>query len=159
MKNITNLTDFIVGCMGVLFSLYVYYIIIPATISIPDRELTFYQRPDALPTAVILIILVISLIITIGSFSKKNATTDQKPLEIAKIIREVALPVSIVVACCMVFLIFLPRIGYIPVSIVFLASLFLIYGLKNILMLLTLSITVSIGLFYFFERALRIFLP
>lgn len=160
MRNLikANLSGFIIGIVGTLFGLYVYFIAIPSTIRMPTREVFFYQRPDILPKLLAVSIIIISIIIFISTFSPKNIRADQYIIDKNKFY-EVILPVSLLMCSFVAYPIVFPLLGYRLTSIIFLACLFLIFGYRNIFLLFTISIAVPIGLALFFARFLRVFLP
>ncbi len=160
-----NKGDFILGLLGILFGAYIVFVAVPNTVRLPGNIRFFYQRPDVLPYTTGILIALFSALIFFQALLGKETKEEQKPVdacneeseEISP--KDLMLSVGLLIFCIFLYISFLPTLGYLVTSIIFLGCVLLICGYRNILFLLLISVGVPIALSTFFERFLYVFLP
>ncbi len=117
-----------------------------------------FVKTTTLPTALVLVLIVLSLILLGGSLLRpaERATADAKPATEARV---GLLRVAAMLAWTIAFIAALPWLGYLAASAIFLIGANLLYGNRRPLNIGVISIVVPLALLLFFEKFMIVLLP
>lgn len=155
-------SDFLVGVTGLLMSLFIYFYLIPTTITQSAARIwmshPLFQRADIVPRLWTSIIFGSAFIILIQSFISPKE--NQKSREaFYQDLKESYLSMGVLFGIILLFILLLPIIGFILSSMIFLSLAIWWYGYQNIVMVLITSAITSFLLFFFFTRVLNVIFP
>ncbi|MHA1565351.1 MAG: tripartite tricarboxylate transporter TctB family protein, partial [Alphaproteobacteria bacterium] len=110
-----------------------------------------FVKTTTLPTALVLVLIVLSLILLGGSLLRpaERDAADTKPATEA---RAGLLRVAAMLAWTVVFIAALPWLGYLAASVIFLIGANLLYGNRRPLNIGVIAIVVPLALLLFFEK-------
>lgn len=140
------------GMILSIFSLILYFLIIPTQISNVENVLV---SPQSFPKALAIVLLILSLCL-FASGIKKNKKDDQKIYSISfSEIKLVLITLGIVAA----YILVVKYLGYLITTIIALGILMFIYGQRKRKTILIVSIMVPILIEVFFTKLMKIHLP
>jgi len=149
-----NIRDFIVGCVGLVSGLAIYFVIIPATIPSLEKldpyTYSMSQRADYIPKIWTLILIISSFGLIIESLTGSSSYKNEK-IDLKEILHVVAL-LSIMVG----YVILLTRAGFLFTSTICLATTLFLFDYKYIKKLVLLSIILNIVLFFVLKNLLYV---
>jgi hypothetical protein len=109
--------------------------------------------PKLFPSIVAAGFLILGCVYVVTSLSMNDENG------LAKLNREALVNVSVSVAAFAAYAALMEPIGFVPSSALLIGGLSVFYGLRNILLTLTISLGVPTLMYFVFTRALKVFLP
>lgn len=153
MMNFTeSRVDQIGGAILGVFSLFLYFIIIPAGVVDVQR---FGVSPRFFPKVTALFLLLLAICLFVNGYRKKEQE-NQKVYEINPNELKLIVKSMIVFAC---YIIAFDLFGYMVPTIAALAIFMYMYGQRKIKLLIIVSIGLPIAIYLFFTKALQMVLP
>lgn len=155
----SNLNDLIVGAVGLLAGILLWFVFIPETVVIRSEVHYFFRNPQFTPRLWTLFILFNSLMVIIEALflTPTNEERLKKRINLSHIMQEFFL-VSLLLLVMVGFVYLVPVLGYLPtVAICFVAAL-LCFGYYKITHVILLGAVVPPALYYFFVELLNVYI-
>jgi len=149
-----NIRDFIVGCVILVVSLVIYFVIIPATIpsleKIDSYTSLITQQANYVPKIWTFVLIICSSGLLIESLMVSSSCKNEK-IYLKEILYVVAL-LSIMIS----YIILLPRAGFLFTSTICLITSLCLFDYKHIKKLVLFSIIFNIVLFFILKNLLYV---
>jgi len=155
MKNIRikkNQSEMYGGILIGIFSLLFYFYIIPRQIKDIEKAIV---SPQTLPKLLVLMIFVLSVLLVLVGYRKKDLS-NQKVYEIS--ISEIKL-VAITVGIIIIYILVVDFLGYILTTGVSIAVLMYIFGQRKKSIIILTAVIIPIIINLFFTNLMKIYLP
>ncbi len=155
----SNLNDLIVGAVGLLAGLFLWFVFIPETVEIRSEVHFFFRNPQFIPRLWTLFIMATSIMVVIEALFLTPASEERlkKKIDLSGIMKEFFLvPMLLLVMIGFVYLV--PVLGYLPtVAICFVAAL-LCFGYYKITHVILLGAIIPPAMYYFFVELLNVYI-
>jgi len=158
-------SDLIPAIFFILFSIVLYWIIIPDQIHIPSQVQSEFLSPAFAPKVFAFFLGLVAFILLLNSIVRIRRYTlnaSMKPgiehVEKKSLLREEGLVAAILIICC-IFAVSIEYFGMVIPSIFFLGIMMAYFGQRKWILVLVIMLLVPLILYFFFHDLARVVLP
>ena len=141
------------GCILSIFSLLLYFVIIPKEIVFTKQQMGV--SPQYYPNLLAGLLFVVSVALGVNGYRSRNRKIRQEYSVTWQEARFVIVTLGVIALQIIGF----DYIGYLIPAMLAIAACMFFYGHKNYITIVLISVLLPIGIKMFFEKALQVYLP